>query len=397
MSKKNLTTQEILAAARAQAGSAEPSSAAQPADSPKKAAAKPDAAATPPATPDETPAATPEKPAAKVPAAGAGGGPKSTKDILAAARAQAAQSAGEREAEAPAKKAPVTPKPAAAGGMPKSTKDILAAARAAAGGGQAEPAASSAAKPGKAATRAAAVAALSTGDRPSVQEMIRAVREGTPAGASQTAGTPVAEKGKLELPPRPQRPAPATKPVSEAARAATTRRNVLITIAAAIAAPFSSAFAAAWTLFTASTAAFGLAAARFMMPNVLVEPPSKFKVGPLSDYPPETVSDKWKSQYGTWIVHTVYNGRDMVYALASICTHLGCTPNWLEGERKFKCPCHGSGFYINGVNFEGPAPRPLERYAIRVAEDGMIEVDKSAKFQQEMGQWDDPTSFVKVG
>ena len=51
---------------------------------------------------------------------------------------------------------------------------------------------------------------------------------------------------------------------------------------------------------------------------------------------------------------------------ASVCTHLGCTPNWLEGEQKFKCPCHGSGFYKDGINFEGPAPRPLERYAIRI-------------------------------
>ena len=50
---------------------------------------------------------------------------------------------------------------------------------------------------------------------------------------------------------------------------------------------------------------------------------------------------------------------------------------WLDAEQKFKCPCHGSGFYKDGINFEGPAPRPLERYAIRVAEDGQLEVDKS--------------------
>jgi cytochrome b6-f complex iron-sulfur subunit len=75
---------------------------------------------------------------------------------------------------------------------------------------------------------------------------------------------------------------------------------------------------------------------------------------------------------------------------------LGCTPSWLEGERKFKCPCHGSGFYITGINFEGPAPRPLERAGIRLAEDGMLEVDKSVKFQEEMGQWNDPTSYFEV-
>ena len=140
-----------------------------------------------------------------------------------------------------------------------------------------------------------------------------------------------------------------------------------------------------------------LATARFMFPNVLVEPPSKFKVGPSSDYPVNTVSNKWKDQFGVWIVHTdQYEGRNMLFALTSVCTHLGCTPNWLDGEQKFKCPCHGSGFYITGVNFEGPAPRPLERAGLRIAEDGMLEVNKSVKFQEEMGQWVDPTSFVSV-
>ena len=86
----------------------------------------------------------------------------------------------------------------------------------------------------------------------------------------------------------------------------------------------------------------------------------------------------------------------MLYALSTVCTHLGCTPNWLDGEQKYKCPCHGSGFYMTGINFEGPAPRPLERFGLRIAEDGMLDVDKSMKFQEEMGQWGDASSFVEV-
>jgi cytochrome b6-f complex iron-sulfur subunit len=86
----------------------------------------------------------------------------------------------------------------------------------------------------------------------------------------------------------------------------------------------------------------------------------------------------------------------MIYAIKSVCTHLGCTPNWLEAEQKFKCPCHGSGFYKDGINFEGPAPRPLERYAISLAEDGQLLVDKSRTFQQELGQWKDAASYVTV-
>ena len=56
------------------------------------------------------------------------------------------------------------------------------------------------------------------------------------------------------------------------------------------------------------------------------------------------------------------------YAIVTICTHLGCTPNFLAAENKFKCPCHGSGFRTSGVNFEGPAPRPLQRARIVLAE-----------------------------
>ena len=48
-----------------------------------------------------------------------------------------------------------------------------------------------------------------------------------------------------------------------------------------------------------------------------------------------------------------------------------------------------------GINFEGPAPRPLERARIVLAEDGQILVDKARKFQRELGQWTDPEAFLK--
>jgi cytochrome b6-f complex iron-sulfur subunit len=64
---------------------------------------------------------------------------------------------------------------------------------------------------------------------------------------------------------------------------------------------------------------------------------------------------------------------------------------------KFKCPCHGSGYYINGVNFEGPTPRPLERFAINKDPDGFVNVDQSKVFRSELGEWDNPESFVPLG
>ncbi|MCE9546291.1 MAG: ubiquinol-cytochrome c reductase iron-sulfur subunit [Planctomycetia bacterium] len=159
---------------------------------------------------------------------------------------------------------------------------------------------------------------------------------------------------------------------------------------------FGSFLAAGFTFLTATVSLWTLSVARFMFPNILIEPPSRFKVGFPSEFPPGQVNEKFKSQFGVWVVNYAYQGTSEIYALSTVCTHLGCTPNWLEAEQKFKCPCHGSGFYKDGINFEGPAPRPLERYAIRMSEDGQLEIDKSRKFQEEMGQWEDPTCYVPV-
>lgn len=193
--------------------------------------------------------------------------------------------------------------------------------------------------------------------------------------------------------PPPPKPVP-PKPVAKAPDKPT-RRNFLASSGLGIFTMFfGSWIATAWTTFTLSMLALTLGTVRFMFPNVLSEPPSTFKAGEASGFEEGKVDDRFK-EIGAWVVRGKDDrGRDIIYALSTTCTHLGCTPNWLEGEKKFKCPCHGSGFKITGVNFEGPAPRPLERYAIRRLEDGQILVDKSRKFQKELGQWDDPDSYI---
>ena len=155
---------------------------------------------------------------------------------------------------------------------------------------------------------------------------------------------------------------------------------------------FFSWLTVAWLAFAAATGGFLAMTVRFLFPNVLFEPPQSFKIGYPDDYQIGQVNIRWKKLHAIWVVRTT----EHIYALSTVCTHLGCTPNWLDNERKFKCPCHGSGFRKSGVNFEGPAPRPLERFKIALADDGQILVDKSKLFQYEKGQWDDPESFLKV-
>ncbi len=388
--KKKMTVAEILAAARAEKGGAAP---AAPAESAASAPA-PGASATPESDAADAPLPA-ERPSAPKPAAkpAASGGRPSVAEIMALARAKKADGASsvaeEQAAAKPAPKAPAAKpaaakpaaatKPAASGGpakasAPRDTASILAAARAGA-------------KPGpvsKADAPAAVKTLLAESTRPSG-------KPDAPKGASagqDAAAKPVATKTAAlkTAPPMPTRPA---KAAAKAADDEADRRGFLSMA-------LGSFMALGFTSLSVTGGLFSLGLARFMFPNVLAEPPSRFKVGFKDGFPVGKVETKYVAQFGVWVVNSDIGGQQQIYALKTVCTHLGCTPNWLEAEQKFKCPCHGSGFYKDGVNFEGPAPRPLERYAIKIADDGQLEVDKSRAFQEELGQWNDPSSFVPV-
>ena len=354
--KKKMSVAEILAAARSADGKGGSAPVAP------KPASEPEAGAHATA-PVENAAAEKPKPAAK-PAAG--GARPSVSDILAMARAK--KEAGEAPAAKPvaaakpAAAAKPTPakaaaKPAAATGAPKAgvqrdTASILAAARAGA-------------KPGP----------VSKADAPT-----------RPAPKPREA-KPVEEKAApprtvATVPPKPVKPAKKGEDAED--------RRGFLQIA------LGSAMATGFTALSVTGGLFSLGLARYLFPNVLAEPPSKFKVGVKDAFPSGKVETKFVPQYGVWVVNGDFQGQQQIYALKTVCTHLGCTPSWLEAEQKFKCPCHGSGFYKDGINFEGPAPRPLERYAIRIADDGQLEIDKSKSFQEELGQWADPDSYVTV-
>jgi cytochrome b6-f complex iron-sulfur subunit len=138
--------------------------------------------------------------------------------------------------------------------------------------------------------------------------------------------------------------------------------------------------------------------ARFMMPNVLEEPDPRVRIGALDKFremKPGDVNEDYKNSGKFWIIRT----ENRISAVSIICTHLGCVPSWLPNDRKFKCPCHGSGFKPDGTNFEGPAPRPLERFKILMDGDTVI-VDRSKKFlamgPNDTAVWTDPEAFIVV-
>jgi cytochrome b6-f complex iron-sulfur subunit len=331
----------------------------------------------------------------------------SVAEMLAAARKTDGQG-DDTGAETPAESTPVETTasetaPAAPSGPPKkiaapgssdrpSVAEMMAMAR---GGKSAADKPAAKAAPKKAAPAAKPAAKAEAPSKPAERDtasILAAARKSTKSGpmskaeaAAKAKSDPKAKaKPKIVVPPMPEKPAYAmAQPPAPTKKEPTdeSRREFM-----------SLGF---WTVGLVSVL-WTLVSVKFMFPNVLREPPSKFKVGLPDAYPAGQVQTKFKAEFKVWIANAEYNGQQEIYALKSVCTHLGCTPNWLEAEQKFKCPCHGSGFYMDGINFEGPAPRPLERYAIRIASDGQIEIDSSRTFQEEMGQWSDPSCFIPV-
>lgn len=75
--------------------------------------------------------------------------------------------------------------------------------------------------------------------------------------------------------------------------------------------------------------------------------------------------DGWKissEKQTAWVVKLP----DQIVAFGPQCTHLGCAYHWDEAKSEFICPCHNSVFAANGVVTSGPAPRPLDRYDVKI-------------------------------
>ncbi len=112
--------------------------------------------------------------------------------------------------------------------------------------------------------------------------------------------------------------------------------------------------------------------AQFLSPNVLLEPPLRFKAGPSQNFPPGSITVN--KDHKVFIVRA---REGYFYAVSSVCTHLGCLVNWKSEESIFACPCHGSKFDKEGRVLQGPAPRPLPRFSMALDEGGQLVVDKS--------------------
>ncbi len=133
---------------------------------------------------------------------------------------------------------------------------------------------------------------------------------------------------------------------------------------------------------------------RFFLPRTLTEPSSVFRIGFPSDYS-LGVDTKFQQQHRIWVVKNT----ERLFVIFARCTHLGCTPDWKASENKFKCPCHGSGYDSEGINFEGPAPRPMDRAQVDLDAEGQIVVNTGKLYDWPKGgtnHFNDKGAYIQV-
>jgi cytochrome b6-f complex iron-sulfur subunit len=134
---------------------------------------------------------------------------------------------------------------------------------------------------------------------------------------------------------------------------------------------------------------------RFFFPRALYEPNTVFNIGYPADFS-LGIDQRYLMTNRVWIIREP----DRIFVIFARCTHLGCTPEWKSSENKFKCPCHGSGYDSEGVNFEGPAPRPMDRAHVDKDATGKLIVDTSRLYMDDpragVNQFNDPGAYLPV-
>lgn len=126
--------------------------------------------------------------------------------------------------------------------------------------------------------------------------------------------------------------------------------------------------AATWSALSAVGVAL-LGALRLPMPSVFPESNPRVKLGPVKKFLAAEVTPQPENRL--W----VFSDASGLYAVSSVCTHLGCVVTRNE-DGTYHCPCHGSRFDAQGRVQAGPAPKPLIYLECSLAPDGQLVIDQ---------------------
>ena len=116
-------------------------------------------------------------------------------------------------------------------------------------------------------------------------------------------------------------------------------------------------------------------------------------VGEVGDLPEVGTPPVNIPKFKLWVSNTEQG----VLALYKVCTHLGCLYNWNSQEGKFICPCHGSQFQPDGTYIQGPAPRNLDRFVVKLqTPDGLVVAETDPATGDPLQVPDDPGLVIRV-
>ena len=179
--------------------------------------------------------------------------------------------------------------------------------------------------------------------------------------AAKAAGAPVKAK---PAPAKPQTVPP--RPSRELAAAGAAPTPVVSRRGFFVGSFLVSWIAVAWVTFTAGVIAMTQMTVRFMFPNVLAEPPSTVKIGLASNFDPEEVSDRFKAEWGFWVVRSSkYNGQDILYArpgIPSARDSSAARPTGWPASRSSNAPATVAASISPASISRARHPRPLERF-----------------------------------
>ena len=134
-----------------------------------------------------------------------------------------------------------------------------------------------------------------------------------------------------------------------------------------------------WTGLGLYLTTFAAAVLRFFWPQVSSRPDRSVQVGLPYDYQPgQVVYLRGRKLF-------IVRDDKGFFSLSARCTHLGCMVVWNRDHSMFLCPCHGGKYDAEGLNVEGPPPRPLDVLALRVDDDGYLVVDQDTIIKRQKG------------
>ena len=156
---------------------------------------------------------------------------------------------------------------------------------------------------------------------------------------------------------------PATSPISPA------RRRALGTFVNTIAVLLSGGLAALLGAFAVKPGRAAAAGRRWFRAGAASDLVPNQPVARILSVPSQ---DGWYRARTRQTVFLVRTGERSVRAFSATCTHLGCQVQWDGEGKKFRCPCHGGAYDLDGRVVEGPPPRPLDAIEAQIDDSGNV-------------------------